>query len=301
MSIGVNLLAARAQFAGDVNFTGTHIHGTLDAQETVYHGIADFEKLNVEIDAGWKGAMFDGWVSFDSAEFKNLSIEQCLFRGDVNFVGTKIDKFYLSVGNSSAQVDRMFTRAVKIEDMAFQYMSPEDWGQLKGFAEKGLADPNYKAYNAQFYSSLEAQFRRHGRPDEADEVYIAGKRKERESLWWLSRAWSHFQDCFIGYGRHLERLLFWWSPPILVFFGFLPFGWQSRMETKKREDARRYWKKYCGILYALDLFIPIVGLGYADIWTPKTPWRLYFFKPLLIISGHLMVPIGLAAWTGIIK
>lgn len=304
MVIAANLLAGGAKFLGDADFTGTRIGGTFDGSNTEYHGVADFEALKVGIDAGWFGAMFLGRVFFDTAEFKNFSIQQCSFQGDVSFRSTKMDNFFLSVGSAPGQVDQMFHGSLLIEDMSFQYMSPEDWGQLKAFAEASntaIGDPNYRAYNAQFYATLESQFRRHGRMREADDVYIEGKKKERQSLSGLAWAWSCFEDGFIGYGRRFQRMLFVWSPLILLFFGFLPFGWVSRMETKKPEDAVRYRNKYSGILYSLDLFIPIVGLGYADVWTPKTPWRLYFFKPILTISGHLLVPIGLAAWTGIIR
>lgn len=72
------------------------------------------------------------------------------------------------------------------------------------------------------------------------------------------------------------------------------------MERKKPDDKAEYVKRYCPFLYTLDLFLPIIGFGYTDLWTPRRRWaRIY--KPVHVVVGHLFVPIGLAAWTGIIK
>jgi hypothetical protein len=47
---------------------------------------------------------------------------------------------------------------------------------------------------------------------------------------------------------------------------------------------------------------PIIKLAVADVWTPKDNrhWA-QLYRKVHIIVGSLFVPIGLAAWTGIIK
>jgi hypothetical protein len=61
-------------------------------------------------------------------------------------------------------------------------------------------------------------------------------------------------------------------------------------------------KKVPALWYNLDLFLPIIKLGEADVWTPKDDRRwANLYRKVHIIIGSLFVPIGLAAWTGIIK
>jgi hypothetical protein len=305
MRVGVDWSLRRAKFAGSVDFTGINVGSNFFADRvsdndphTHFQRPVDFESAKVGLDGGLSNVTFDDSVNFGSAEFNNLSIVGSSFNGDVDFRGTKIDNFYLCP-TQGVQFESQFKKCLTIEDMTFRYMSPEDWHILERFAEKSNDQSNQSTYSAQFYASLEAQFRKHGRPDQADDVYIAGMEKERKSLGWFRKGESYFLDVFFGYGRHLERLLLWWSP-LFLFAGCIVFLRESNMETKKPEDAEHYAGKYKGIWYTIDLFLPIIRLGEADIWTPKQRWRIWW-KYGHTIVGNLFVPIGLAAWTGIIK
>ena len=74
------------------------------------------------------------------------------------------------------------------------------------------------------------------------------------------------------------------------------------MRTKDGKDTENYEGKYNAFWYSLDLFLPIIKLGEADVWTPKDNRRwANLYRKVHIIIGSLFVPIGLAAWTGIIK
>jgi len=74
------------------------------------------------------------------------------------------------------------------------------------------------------------------------------------------------------------------------------------MRLKDEKDASHYAGRYNAFWYSLDLFLPIIKLGEADVWSPKDDRRCaIFYKKVHIIIGSLFVPIGLAAWTGIIK
>ena len=306
--VGVDWTMRRSRFAGSVDFTGANIGGNFfadreDASDPScqFQEPVDFESMKVGLNCGLSNVVFGSSVNFGSADFNGLSVAGSCFGGDVNFKSTKINNFYLFDihDTSGVQTARQFNKRVNIEDMQFQYMSPEDWVILEAFAEKSNDQPDQSHYSAQFYSSLEAQFRRHGRPDEADEVFIAGMRKQRKNSNWYRKAGSYFIDTFIGYGRHLERLLFWWSP-ILIFLGCIVFWKESNMETKRIDDQERFRGEYKGVWYTVDLFLPIIRLGEAEIWTPRQRWRTWY-KYCHIIVGNLFVPIGLAAWTGIIR
>ena len=181
-----------------------------------------------------------------------------------------------------------------IDGMSFQYISPASWDELRKLASGPV-------YNAEFYSSLEGLFRRHGHPDQADEVFIAQQRREREANPKLFyKIWNRIQDLLVGYGRHMEKLLLWST--LFVLAGYFVFGQEEGMRTKKPEDSQRYAKRYSPVWYTIDLFLPILSLGDAEIWTPRDDRRwANLYKRVHIICGHLLVPIGLAAWAGIIK
>jgi hypothetical protein len=297
----------RAWFAGKADFTGASIGGDLFADRenasdppTHFHELADFEYVKVAQDCALDQVIFDGFVSFGGAEFKSLSIQKSLFEGNANFKSTKIDSFYMS--------DAQFEKKLTIEDTTFQYMSPEDWNKLERFAEQSNIDTDDQSYNAQFYSNLEALFRSHGHSDQADEIYIARMKKERDSLkvfgnqgrYWnvVRKSWSYLREKLVGYGRHLEYLLLWCAAFILI--GNVVFWREADMKTKKPEDSAQYAYKYSRFWYTMDLFLPFIGLGEADIWTPTRRWAIRY-KRLHIIAGQLLVPIGLAVWIGIVK
>lgn len=183
---------------------------------------------------------------------------------------------------------------VKIDNMTFQYLSPASWQDLQGLA-------NHSDYNAEFYSDLEALFQRHGYTDQADEVFIAHKRRERQErlhgIPWLGNLVG---DVLVGYGRRLENLLLWSA--VFVLVGFFVFRDEKGMETVNPDDKVRYANKYQAFWYSLDLFLPILCLGDKSIWTPRSDRKFALvYKRFHIVFGYLFVPIGLAALSGIIK
>jgi hypothetical protein len=103
-----------------------------------------------------------------------------------------------------------------------------------------------------------------------------------------------------GYGKRLQYLL-GWSVGFLLL-GMLVFRGEKGMRIKDEKDAPHYAGRYNAFWYSLDLFLPIIKLGEADVWTPKDDRRwANLYRKVHIIVGSLFVPIGLAAWTGIIK
>ena len=323
-------LMVKATFAESVDFTGTEIAGDLVADGATFSGEADFGNMKIEGDSGWPGATFSGPASFanarlggnlmaegatfgSSSDFVNIKVEgnanlrKVKSQGDVNFGDGRFTNLFLDdstfVGAANFTRTKMDTGFIDktdfktqpaIENMTFQYISPASWDKLQKLATG-------PTYNAEFYSSLEALFRRHGHPDQADEVFIAQQRRERQqNLTGLRKVWNLIQDWLVGYGRHLEKLLVWSA--LFILIGYFSFRREAGMKTRKPEDAERYANKYSGFWYTVDLFLPVLSLGDAEIWTPEDNRRWAIrYKRLHIILGHLLVPIGLAAWAGIIK
>ena len=71
------------------------------------------------------------------------------------------------------------------------------------------------------------------------------------------------------------------------------------MELQKLEAASQ---NYNPLWYSLDLFLPFIDLQVANVWLPKQ--RRHFARHYMrvqTILGWILIPIGLAALTGIIK
>lgn len=227
-----------------------------------------------------------GEISLNECDFNNLKF--------INFRGMQADvisfKDNKGISKPSLIVDRM----------SFKLIRPVNVQQLQFL---------FGRYDPEFYTNLEASFRASGYPDEADNVFVAKKRAERRekcpNIWRLCESrggyfWNLFQDVLAGYGKRLQYLLFW-SLGFLII-GTIVFRSERGMRTKDWDDTRYYAGKYRAFWYSLDLFLPIIKLGEADIWTPRDNRRwAILYKKIHIIIGSLFVPIGLAAWTGIIK
>lgn len=70
----------------------------------------------------------------------------------------------------------------------------------------------------------------------------------------------------------------------------------------KAPHKNNFDPEYDPLWYSIALFLPIVELEDVKLWTPnpKCKWRRHYMR-LHIILGYLLIPIGLAAWTGLIK
>ena len=288
------------------SFESTRVGGDFYVDES------KFNSANVS----FEGMRVDGNFSATRCEFSYDPSASQLGAGRVIFVGSHFADFFLN-GSSFDRVSTIdFTRmqadfisfdevrlktpaTVKTQRMTFKLVSPVSTDQL-GFL---LSD-----YNAEFYTDLETSRRTHGYPDEADRIFIAKKRAERrencKSFFHQCQrgAWalSMFEDMLAGYGKSLQNLLYW-SLGFLIIGTFV-FLSEKGMRTQDAKNTEQYKGRYNAFWYSLDLFLPIIKLGEADVWTPKDDRRwANLYRKVHIIIGSLFVPIGLAAWTGIIK
>lgn len=289
LKIGGDLFLRNGTFTSAVDITQADIAGNFLADGSTFHDEADFDTVRVKGNGYFRGTVFERLADFSDASFTNLFLTETQFNNPqalTNFSGLRMDTGLLEKAS--------FAGPVNIEGLNFQNLSPTSWEKLQSLAMRST-------YNAEFYSNLESLFRKHGYFDQADAVYIAQRERQRREL--LSGfAWlvNLLQDWFIGYGRHLERLLLWST--VFIFTGLVVFRREADMKTKKPEDAERYKNKYSAFWYSLDLFLPVMHLGDADIWTPRDErHKALLYKRFHIIIGALFVPIGFAAWTGIIK
>lgn len=85
----------------------------------------------------------------------------------------------------------------------------------------------------------------------------------------------------------------------MICFGALVFARRSNVQARNIQDES---KVYNPVWYSLDLFIPFVDLGAANVWMPAEDSRFRRnYARVHRILGWILIPIGLVAITGILK
>lgn len=300
--IGGDWSMVETQFAIRADFTqadvGGNAGGNLEAERSMFQAGADFNGIKVKGNGNLREVTVGGGaVSLLEARFTNFFLNDAHFEkaSELDFTRLQVESVFFDHVAFNEQ------GPVRIEGITFKFVSPATWDALKVLT-------NRAEYNPEFYTNLETLFRSHGYAGQADKVFIEKQRHDRREICKdffrncerRSWAWSLFQDLLAGYGRSLENLLYWSIG--FVFIGWVVFGREAGMKTKKAEDKAQYAGKYKGLWYSLDLFLPVIDLGDAELWTPRDDrrWAL-LYKRVHAIVGHLFIPIGLAALTGIIK
>jgi hypothetical protein len=196
---------------------------------------------------------------------------------------------------------------VQLAGIWFQYISPETQG---GSTAEAPADGEAKwerlsewVDHASFvsapYQQLEDTLKREGRVDQANEIF---ERREKKawSLGGLSlqgKIKNFLLHWLIGYGRE-PQWAFYWSVPVILF-GWFVFRSRHFVQAKEDENDKR---PYDPLWYSIDLFLPLSTLQAADIWIPKQDSRFRrYYARVHSILGWILIPIGLAAVTGIIS
>jgi hypothetical protein len=189
------------------------------------------------------------------------------------------------------------TQQVRLDGISYQNISagfdPNSWRTLLDWVD-------HAAYSANVYTTLEQYYRQRGYPEQADAIFVAGRRRERaESLGGLSSAgwwWNLILDLFVVYGRRPGRAFLWAG--LIVAVGALLFR-RKHMEPLKPEFAEQ---RYSAFWYSLDLLVPVLDLLAANRWTVRREyWLLHQYLRIHAILGWLLIPIGLAALSGILK
>jgi len=311
MRTGGDFIIKGSTFEDGAMFNSVRVGGSFSADGSKFFSQYDwFEDIRVDGDFSAEDCTFSyregalkemrsedsgkSTVSFTGAHFANFSLGSSTFDMISTIDFTRMQADFISFDG----VKSTTPSEVKNQRMTFKMMSPVNAGELEFLLSH---------YNAEFYTELEASWRTHGYSDEADTIFIAKKRAERREncksfLHQCDRgawAFSLFQDALAGYGKHLENLLYW-------SLGFLIIGtmvfWKKDGMRLKDEKAAAQSPTYQAFWYSLDLFLPIIKLGESEVWIPKHNRRwANLYRKVHIIIGSLFVPIGLAAWTGIIK
>lgn len=160
-------------------------------------------------------------------------------------------------------------------------------------------------YHPQPYDQLAGVFRRSGRDQEARDVLISKRRVRRESLrMWYSKIWDTLLDWTVLYGWQPWRPLAVGVFALLVAIGLVAWAQSAGLVVGQSEDKM---SAFHPLVYALDVFLPIIDLGVESSWTIDTSgdngiawivtWYLWFVR----VVGWGTITLALAALTGMVK
>jgi hypothetical protein len=247
---------------------------------------------------------------------RNLSVKDIAFRsieaqylevaGPTTFDNISVSK-RLSLAHSRFQTltvrDLAKWRRENALDIDFEGLSfdgvdvPE--ANIDDYASRMLdliSSERNRYYSPQPYLVLEKFLRSHGNPEKADEVYISMRRRERQEIVYWKYPEDWLLDILVGYGRKPWRAALYLLA--LAIIGVVVFreGFMQ-LQDRKREDS---W--YSPFWYSLDTLAPVIDLGQAKVWEPKpeNAW-VRNYAQFQRIAGWILVPLILAAITGIIK
>jgi hypothetical protein len=325
MKVGRIAVFDGASFGGEVKASYLEIKGIFTAREAHFNSQTakvDFASLKTRTDAYFSGATFAGPVSFASSSFgENGSFDRALFSNPASLINFEDVK----VGAALTFIDCRFNGYVSFKDAKLGALdfskvtwptapndSPMLWlnGMTYGRISAGSPTDSWSnlfnllqrtargsAYSADVFNRLDDYYRLLGYPRQANAFFRAKKKREREEvLHGPEWAWSYFLEQFVGYGRSPERAILW--SVAIIGFGCLVFR-PNRMEPQNSEYAGR---RYSPFWYSVDVYLPIIKLRDAETWKPKEEYTLtHVWRRIHTVLGWALIPIALAAWTGMLS
>ena len=277
LKAGSTACFTNALFAGAVDFKSSHVVGDLrfDGARFIHAtAFANFEGLKVEGSTSFSEAQFAGYMSLKDSVFNALDLTNVKWP------------------------EREHRERLWLNGVGYRRISA---GEARSSSSNLLALANHaahrSAYSADIYLSLAEFYRREGYPREANQFLIAQKRREREEvLHGMEWCWSLFLDWFVGYGRSPERALFWSIAIVLVgMLVFRPHRMEPRTTNLKTDFYSPFW-------YSLDLFLPLIKLQDSELWKARDDfWFARWWSRLHTMLGWALIPIAVAAWTGMLE
>ena len=156
-------------------------------------------------------------------------------------------------------------------------------------------------YSQSAFTSYETELTGEGRSHDAQEVFTQMHRARRRSDFklanpatWLTTLFDYFQEYFLGYGRSVVPPLVW--SLVFIALGTLLFRGRDSMVAMddKAPPFSPFW-------YSLETFLPVVDLGVGKSWRPRPSSPLVTYARLHQLAGWILIPVALAAITGVVK
>jgi hypothetical protein len=298
-----------------LNFNSMTVDGPLSFRHVEFAGKPEFYHLKIKSDLfATDDIRFNNkdWVvAFDQSQvggkffFQDAAFAGSLSLADITAKGLTLKSVTVQKGldlrNAHIQtvIDLEITQpvgSIALEGLTYGDLSGTGVGdQLRDLLDMA-------PFSAQSYSQLDDYYRLHGYPEQANDVFIGMKKRERLILrqhLFLIPAYvaSLVLDGVVGYGRAPQRALY--ISICVVLLGSLVFRRNRDVVLQKPGETSEI---YSPLWYSLDLLTPFIDLHAASVWMPRPDWRFgRNYARIHRIIGWILVPIGIAAITGIIK
>lgn len=320
-------------FEGPVIFCGAHIGNEFQMMMATINykkEKANFDFLRVGLRAIFGGSDFNGGISLSGADIVDLTI------GVIKFpVVANGNKLILEVDSALNELNLGYTKTERIalngnvwpkkretvilDGLTYQAITTSGWQECPTALKDLLKWSNISRYNLQNYIQLEGYFQRSGYKERANKLFVSGKRREWVRSWktlnplkWASNIIKLiFLDLGVRYGRSPFRAVFY--SMLFIFLGMVIFSqpdiivWEKYQPGETISLIKAFW-------YSIDLFLPLISLGPDKFYQIRPDaliilphwlgnWNIFVQTYAYIhqLMGYILVSIGLAAVTGIIK
>jgi hypothetical protein len=304
-----------AVFAGFADFEGAHFSQVFSAEDAQFKDQADFVDIRVTDDALFDKATFASVANFGRAEIKNkFGIAGTSFKeSQVNFQDMRVGQIVLNnetnfcQGKPQANVGGMTYQRIAYQPSERQNGANSEQRNI-GNDEQAwrgwLNVIDHSPYRVDAYAALEDFIEKQGQPTRADEVYIRLRDLEAGEVFRTAPftggvlwCWDSFVKWTVGYGR--------W-PWLALIYSLLIIAIGCYLFPYRKMTPREEWKEvpyYNRLWFSADLFLPVVDLQANEAWMPNKKEHpiLWHYMHVHALLGWILVPIGLAALTGIIK
>ena len=201
---------------------------------------------------------------------EGLRAQEFLLEPDVRVEGG-VDFRHATIGvlhdDPAMWPDRLY-----LDGMTYQTLSP----RLPADRRLGWLARDPAGHQPQPYEQLAAHYTAIGQPAQARHVLYARERIQHQGKGPASKAWSLLQDITVGYGYRPRRALGWLA--LLLIAGSVVFSIAPPPALRAGNAPH-----FNGIIYTLDLMLPVVNLGQKYAFNPggAEQWLSYF----LIAAG----------------
>ena len=334
--VGGQLDLAAARFDGEALFRGAHLQrglilswrpgltGAVHAAE--FRAWADFRNLFAAERVQLAGVTFHDKAAFDSTKWDvPMAFEEVRFRKGASVTRAA---FPQGADFSSAR----FEGTLDLTDSSFRTLrltSLSQWTdgpiELRGstyeefIGNVGALLQAFTRADRPVLTRLERSLRQVGQDDEADEVYLQNQRREQRQCWQDHKYGEWFFRSLYGllgnYGVRPYRLLVF--SVVLIWLGAMVFQIPGAVAHKDQSQARAGTRvtRFEAVALSICYFLP-VEFPLEEEWIAATkpltfspPWLR---KPIVVrpaaianfvlrLSGWIVVPLALAAVTGLLK
>jgi hypothetical protein len=287
MTVDANLSLDNVQVSGDAQFYHLDVKGDLFVRISRFtnsQSAVQFGQAKVKGKMFFDNSRFQGSLSLADTEMLGLDLKGASIQGALDLNHAHIQTVF-DLGLTT------FPSSVALEGLNYADLTGPDVGrQLIELIDKAN-------YNAQSYMQLEGYYRTHAYPELADETFFRMKRQERKRLSFGGQMYGLLLYVLVGYGRTPQNALY--ISFIFVVLGAFIFWDKRSVVPRNPEDPP---KQYRPFWYSFDLLTPFIDLHEADSWMPRQDWWWgTTYAHLHRIIGWILVPVGIAAISGIIK